>query len=66
MSPGDHAALPANVTFSYVAEGAANIVYKIHQSSAPPTVPEDREENAPSHPDNGAALRRQLNRCESK
>lgn len=36
MSPGDHLALPDNTTYFYLAEGAANIVYKISAGAAAP------------------------------
>lgn len=37
MAVRDHPTLPDNVTLSYLAEGAANIVYRIH---IPPGTPQ--------------------------
>lgn len=60
MVPGDHPALPDNATYKYLAEGAANVVYKICR---PPEITrktsmDEREVNVPQQSDTDSSKQR--------
>ena len=68
MAPGDHPALPDNATFCYIAEGAANVVYKICTplGTSPPSVIADRGDHARLQSDDDLASTRRPRPFESK
>jgi hypothetical protein len=68
MAPDVHPALPDDATFSYLAEGAANVVYKIciPLGTNLPSVIVERGDNAPLQSDDDLASTRQPMPFQSK